>query len=67
MIGNIGFQSTPPCEGATRVQQFYGVTWDVSIHAPVRGGDYARFCWGEWINVSIVAPVRGGDLLGWLC
>jgi hypothetical protein len=35
------FQSTPPCEGATISLHKAAVVSDVSIHAPVRGGDCA--------------------------
>ena len=33
------FQSTPPCEGATGSTYRRGYCYQVSIHAPVRGGD----------------------------
>ena len=36
------FQSTPPYEGATSSSTTESLTRSVSIHAPVRGGDYRR-------------------------
>ncbi len=35
----VWFQSTPPCEGATISPTTEAIKKDVSIHAPVRGGD----------------------------
>ena len=55
------FQSTPPCEGATRYEAPAWRSQVVSIHAPVRGGDDDWTAEDFAYAVSIHAPVRGGD------
>ncbi len=59
------FQSTPPCKGATLQHRPGFLTPQVSIHAPVQGGD--RWLWftpSIRTTVSIHAPVQGGDQIG---
>ena len=57
------FQSTPPSRGATTEEFSIIPIEDISIHAPLAGGD--RHCAGAGLSaqISIHAPLAGGDPL----
>ena len=56
------FQSTPPLRGATVGSDDMCPEWDISIHAPLAGGDAMPVVFQRHNGISIHAPLAGGDL-----
>ena len=55
------FQSTPPSRGATTFEAMIEGGDDISIHAPLAGGDQRRPLRAGLGLISIHAPLAGGD------
>ena len=55
------FQSTLPLRGATQVSIMALQTLDISIHAPLAGGDLCLGLKDLVTQISIHAPLAGGD------
>ena len=55
------FQSTHPLRGATAAGEYSLAAFFISIHAPLAGCDYSRFCARMDGVISIHAPLAGCD------
>ena len=57
------FQSTRPLRGATSVRDEGDGHVSISIHAPLAGRDWEKFCSAPGLYISIHAPLAGRDAL----
>ena len=56
------FQSTLPSQGATKIVEDVTFSSDISIHAPLTGGDLGRLDrYIRYADISIHAPLTGSD------